>query len=263
MLIEELLKEENKDKVFFGKINELTHRLNEYNLGGIPLPLIILCQNLTTTNCYTISKIILDACPDFTFVQGEVESMKKANDCNGIIKNEYDGFHVWLEKDDMVYDPVLALFIDKKFYYLQEKVVVHSKHSLEQIQNESQHNKAFTASKNEPTSIYSKYRMLIILEAMKPFIEQDSWIYSKPLKNAFFSFYDSFDKETIKQEIKSVFPEINKDNFTGFINQLTKNNKYNEDGFQENSICVYCAAWKTNERTYHNKKIKNRQTRTK
>ncbi len=232
MLINEAIKEENQGKVYFGKINELNQRLDEFNLGGIPLPLITLCYKLTTSNCYTISKIILEVCPEFTFVEGSVESMKTAGDCNGIIKNDREGYHVWLEKDNLVYDPVLALFFDKDFYYEHEKAVVHSKKTLKDVSDTSEYNKSFVPRKDMPTSIFSKYRMLIILEAMKPFIEQDNWIYQKPLNDAFNEIYNNFDKENVKAEIKSIFPNLNKENFSQIYDELTLNKKYDEDGFQ-------------------------------
>lgn len=233
MLLNELAKEENKDKVFYGEINKLLPRLNEYNLGGIPLPLIVLCQKITTSNCYTISKIISDVCPDYDFVLGEVESMRNANDCNGIIKTNYNGFHAWLEKDNMVYDPVLSIFIDKDFYYTNEKVIVHSKDKQKNKKSCSKYNKFLIPTKEEPTSIFSKYRMLIILESIKPFIEQDTWIYSKALKEAFFEVYESFNKEKVKEEIKNHFPHLNKETFNDVFDELLKNKKYNEDGFQD------------------------------
>lgn len=233
MLLNEAIKPENNDKVYFGKINELNQRLNDYNLGGIPLPLIVLCYKITTSNCYTISKLILEACPDFMFIEGEVESMKTAGDCNGMIKNSTKGYHVWLEKDNFVYDPVLALFFDKDFYYEHEKAVVRSRKTLEEVSATSKYNKAFIPKKKIPSSIFSKYRLLIILEAMKPFIEQDNWIYSKPLQEEFSDLYNQFDKEGIKTQIKTIFPNLNKETFSEIYNELTTNKKYDEDGFQQ------------------------------
>jgi len=232
MLIKEAVKKENQDKVYFGEINNLLARLNNFNLGGIPLPIITLCYKLTTSNCYTISKLILEACPEFTFVEGSVDSMKTAGDCNGIIKNDRFGYHVWLEKDNLVYDPVLAIFFDKEFYYKCENAVVYSKHTLDEIKESSEYNKAFTLSTIEPISIFSKYRQLIILEVMKPFIEQDSWIYSKNIQEAFNEFYSTIDSKTIKKEIKQFFPNLNQSSFGDVYDELCLNPKYNEDGFQ-------------------------------
>jgi len=233
MFINEAVKPENQDKIYYGKINELIQRLNDYNLGGIPLPLIVLCYKITTSNCYTISKLILEACPEFTFVEGEVDSMKHAGDCGGIIKNSYEGYHVWLEKDNFVYDPVLAMFFDKDFYYKHEKVVVHSKRKLCEVSECSEFNKSFIPKTEQPSSIFSKYRMLIILEAMKPFVEQDTWIYSNAVQQSFNDFYSELDKEEIKSEIKTLFPSLTQDNFSTFYDLLTTNKKYDEDGFQK------------------------------
>ena len=231
MLEDAVIKEENKDKVYWGDINYLNDLANDYNIGGVPLPLFLLCRKLTTSNCFLISRFVFDIWPEAELVQGQLESYMTASNCNGLIKNNCKGYHVWIEVGDKVYDPVLAMFFDKQFYYNQEKAVVLKRTTHdEELKSCSYSN--IIPTKEKPSCNFSKYRQFMILEIMKPFIEQESWIYEKPLKTGFQEFYDSLDVEKIKETIKKDIPSFCKENFNEIYEQLMFDKKYDQDGFQ-------------------------------
>ncbi len=189
-----------KHRKVFTYIPALIDRLRPYQIGGLPVSILLLITELCNGFCYDRSLLMSFAFNDAKIVHGNIESLRITGgeefaEHSFVETKEFGGNKTW------VVDTSIGLIYDKDFYYDLEKVTVNTEISKEEIMD-SYAAKSIIAGDFEQ----DKYALPLYLPFIEAAVANSKWLGTLSYRDMIISELEKFktaiDYDAIKKEIE-------------------------------------------------------------
>ncbi len=194
----QLIKGAKQGKVYT-YVPALIDRLRPYQVGGLPVSILLLITELCNGLCYDRSLLMSLAFNDAKIVHGDIESLRitageKYAEHSFVETTEFGGNKTW------VVDTSIGLIYDKDFYYELEKVKVNAEIPKQEIMN-SYAIQSIISSDFEQ----DKYALPLYLPLIENVIKTSRWLgtasYREMIEKEIAHFKEAIDYESIEREI--------------------------------------------------------------
>lgn len=189
-----------------GYEKELVENLRKKYYGGIPISIILLCEEMCNERCYDRALLMTFGFDEdyFEQIDADVDSITlnpKYIEENRKYPFEHYGNHSFIERTKKdgsvwVYDTSLGLVIEKKLYYLLENPKITKRNTKSQVKEFCEYKDIQNANPEK-----DKYVSPIILKFMELFIKPEHGFYYDALKEEIQIFKDSINYDSLCQEI--------------------------------------------------------------
>lgn len=202
-------------------------KLNDYNIGGVPLICLVCSAWFVPTNCELLGKWFSKVVPNGTYVEGSLQHYRNIAEIENRTIYKWKGFHVWIEYVDMasgeekVLDPCSMAVFSKKYFYESEVPEVKNKIPCSKVE----FYEGLEPTKDNILDEFDDYRLAFLLNTVKTFTTSDfgyfqgaidKWLDEFQENNNIKEIMDKFNDECLKKglnledEVFSLFTDEEK-----------------------------------------------------